>query len=76
MGMTTTPNLRSAVATVVEDQRQSYPEMTVADAVNHAINTTDPSDLDEDAGNADAYRMVHRAYGETGFPGKAFPELS
>lgn len=48
-----------AIDIVIDDVRRSYPDMTGDEALAHARNTIDLSNLDEtDADNAQAYRMV------------------
>lgn len=52
-------NLRDAVRLVVEDQRASYPEMTEAEAIDHARNTVDPDNIDDPTSELGmAYRAV------------------
>lgn len=43
---------------VADDVRQSYPDMTDAEALDHARNTIDPRNIDGDDVNAEAYRTV------------------
>lgn len=51
-------DLHSPVEIVVEDQRRSYPDMSVADAIAHARNTISVSDLYDDSETALAYRVI------------------
>lgn len=54
-------NYAEASEIVAHDIRQSYPEMTDAEALEHAINTVDPKNVDGDDENAEAYRVVLRS---------------
>jgi len=52
--------LTSAAATkmVADDTRNSYPELTDEQAIEHVRNTVDPSNIDGDDELAEAYRLV------------------
>jgi hypothetical protein len=52
--------LNQAITIVRDDTRQSYPDMTARDAVDHVRATIDADELDGDPGDPcrDAYHLV------------------
>jgi hypothetical protein len=57
-------NMEIATRLVGEDTRQSYPDMTDAEAVEHAQYTLVEDDIYGDDELAEAYRFVLAAQGE------------
>lgn len=54
--------LTAAILMVVQDQRQSYEDMTIEEAVAHARYTIHPDALDDsDPVSYDAYKLVLHA---------------
>jgi len=70
-------NLRAASDLVVETERQSFPEFTYREAIEHVTGTLTEADLDADETidpeTAQAYRMVIRAYMSFPFPARPIP---
>lgn len=51
-------DVQTAKRIVADDQRQSYPEMTDAEAIQHARNVVNPDEINDDDPTARAYRIV------------------
>jgi hypothetical protein len=51
-------DLAVARGIVIADQRESYPDLTDDELVEHAVNTVDPNQVDEGDPTAEAYLLV------------------